>query len=240
MHAGAPSLGSPVWPSLVLEPTHALVAQLDRASDFETEGREFESLRARHFSNLLEFRAGLGRHPRYGPSRPCDLPRTPPTVETASISFCLNHLASFVNISDAQIAAKSMAGHTSPNALRPNCFHHHGNVGGEKSKSGPRHPDDDETDAESCDDVRRLLQDDFPHDAPRSMPTKITTPRDQHSSAAVTTQALCALLLKGTLQSKQKAATGVASEIALKRIQILGLEPAQLDHARYFSETGMV
>jgi hypothetical protein len=27
----------------------ALVAQLDRASDFESEGREFESLRARHF-----------------------------------------------------------------------------------------------------------------------------------------------------------------------------------------------
>ena len=28
----------------------ALVAQLDRASDFESEGREFESLRARHFA----------------------------------------------------------------------------------------------------------------------------------------------------------------------------------------------
>ena len=27
----------------------ALVAQLDRASDFDSEGREFESLRARHF-----------------------------------------------------------------------------------------------------------------------------------------------------------------------------------------------
>jgi hypothetical protein len=38
----------PVRPSLVIEPTHALVAQLDRASDFESEGREFESLRARH------------------------------------------------------------------------------------------------------------------------------------------------------------------------------------------------
>ena len=37
----------PVRPSLVIEPTHALVAQLDRASDFESEGREFESLRAR-------------------------------------------------------------------------------------------------------------------------------------------------------------------------------------------------
>ena len=29
---------------------HALVAQLDRASDFESEGREFESLRARQIS----------------------------------------------------------------------------------------------------------------------------------------------------------------------------------------------
>jgi hypothetical protein len=29
-------------------PASALVAQLDRASDFESEGREFESLRARH------------------------------------------------------------------------------------------------------------------------------------------------------------------------------------------------
>ncbi len=38
----------PARPSLVIEPTHALVAQLDRASDFESEGREFESLRARH------------------------------------------------------------------------------------------------------------------------------------------------------------------------------------------------
>ncbi len=37
----------PARPSLVIEPTHALVAQLDRASDFESEGREFESLRAR-------------------------------------------------------------------------------------------------------------------------------------------------------------------------------------------------
>src|SRR6516162_40288 len=32
---------------------HALVAQLDRASDFESEGREFESLRARQISNDL-------------------------------------------------------------------------------------------------------------------------------------------------------------------------------------------
>lgn len=31
----------PAWPD-------ALVAQLDRASDFDSEGREFESLRARH------------------------------------------------------------------------------------------------------------------------------------------------------------------------------------------------
>jgi hypothetical protein len=31
---------------------HALVAQLDRASDFDSEGREFESLRARHFGTV--------------------------------------------------------------------------------------------------------------------------------------------------------------------------------------------
>ncbi len=35
--------------SQVLDCTHAPVAQLDRASGFEPEGREFESLRARHF-----------------------------------------------------------------------------------------------------------------------------------------------------------------------------------------------
>jgi hypothetical protein len=34
------------------EKTCALVAQLDRASDFESEGREFESLRARHHLSL--------------------------------------------------------------------------------------------------------------------------------------------------------------------------------------------
>jgi hypothetical protein len=32
---------------------NALVAQLDRASDFDSEGREFESLRARHFGTEL-------------------------------------------------------------------------------------------------------------------------------------------------------------------------------------------
>ena len=42
----------PVRPSLVIDPTHALVAQLDRASDFESEGREFESLRARQHKGL--------------------------------------------------------------------------------------------------------------------------------------------------------------------------------------------
>ena len=42
----------PVRPSLVIDPTHALVAQLDRASDFESEGREFESLRARQAKSM--------------------------------------------------------------------------------------------------------------------------------------------------------------------------------------------
>jgi hypothetical protein len=34
---------------VIESPNHAPVAQLDRASAFEAEGREFESLRARHF-----------------------------------------------------------------------------------------------------------------------------------------------------------------------------------------------
>src|SRR6185436_9932253 len=40
-------LASPAEPSLIIGRPHALVAQLDRASDFDSEGREFESLRAR-------------------------------------------------------------------------------------------------------------------------------------------------------------------------------------------------
>src|ERR1700733_1891746 len=35
-------------PLVVLKGTHARVAQLDRASGYEPEGREFESLRAHH------------------------------------------------------------------------------------------------------------------------------------------------------------------------------------------------
>jgi hypothetical protein len=42
-----PPPAGPIRPSLVIEPPQALVAQLDRASDFDSEGREFESLRAR-------------------------------------------------------------------------------------------------------------------------------------------------------------------------------------------------
>ena len=39
----------PFWTRLVIYPgTHARVAQLDRASGYEPEGREFESLRAHH------------------------------------------------------------------------------------------------------------------------------------------------------------------------------------------------
>src|SRR4029079_3999788 len=44
----------PVRPSLIIERSQALVAQLDRASDFDSEGREFESLRARHYKQLVE------------------------------------------------------------------------------------------------------------------------------------------------------------------------------------------
>src|ERR1700738_3403904 len=43
----------------------ALVAQLDRASDFESEGREFESLRARHQAPVS---AGIGRLHRAQPA----------------------------------------------------------------------------------------------------------------------------------------------------------------------------
>ena len=37
---------------LVIRPTLALVAQLDRAVDFESKGRRFESYQARHFSSI--------------------------------------------------------------------------------------------------------------------------------------------------------------------------------------------
>jgi hypothetical protein len=42
----------------------ALVAQLDRASDFESEGREFESLRARHKINDLDGKTRGHRLPK--------------------------------------------------------------------------------------------------------------------------------------------------------------------------------
>jgi hypothetical protein len=45
----------------------ALVAQLDRASDFESEGREFESLRARHFTI---FAHSLDRDIKFDTRRP--------------------------------------------------------------------------------------------------------------------------------------------------------------------------
>jgi hypothetical protein len=60
----------------VLRPEHhALVAQLDRASDFDSEGREFESLRARHCRqhkipcviSIFAFSGGARR--RYRPRR---------------------------------------------------------------------------------------------------------------------------------------------------------------------------
>ena len=44
------------WRQEVGRPTdnNALVAQLDRALDYESRGREFESSRARHFQNFLK------------------------------------------------------------------------------------------------------------------------------------------------------------------------------------------
>ena len=45
------AIAGPARPSLLIG-RNALVAQLDRASDFESEGREFESLRARQHNSL--------------------------------------------------------------------------------------------------------------------------------------------------------------------------------------------
>ena len=47
----------------------APLAQLDRAFDYESKGREFESLRARHFYYYYHYRdvAQLGRAPGLGP-----------------------------------------------------------------------------------------------------------------------------------------------------------------------------
>ena len=47
------ALSAQVWYST----RHALVAQLDRASDFDSEGREFESLRARQQNQRLNKRS---------------------------------------------------------------------------------------------------------------------------------------------------------------------------------------
>src|SRR6202049_1472882 len=47
----------------------APVAQLDRASAFEAEGREFESLRARHFFPTCNFGERVDRHPLPSVSR---------------------------------------------------------------------------------------------------------------------------------------------------------------------------
>jgi hypothetical protein len=40
---------------------NALVAQLDRASDFDSEGREFESLRVRQFTQTLSLNKSRNR-----------------------------------------------------------------------------------------------------------------------------------------------------------------------------------
>ena len=42
-----------MWASPALFAKNAPVAQLDRASDYESEGRTFESFRARHFGTRL-------------------------------------------------------------------------------------------------------------------------------------------------------------------------------------------
>src|SRR4051812_24504134 len=55
---------SPYVAPLPFSGTRAPVAQLDRAPDYESGGREFESLRARHFSSKLDQRAGHSWHVR--------------------------------------------------------------------------------------------------------------------------------------------------------------------------------
>src|ERR1700729_4407853 len=56
-----------VCPELFRE--NAPVAQLDRASDYESEGRTFESFRARHFRNLNKIEFALSNAPSRGRSR---------------------------------------------------------------------------------------------------------------------------------------------------------------------------
>ena len=73
------ALAGPVRPSLIIDPTHALVAQLDRASDFDSEGREFESLRARH----LPYKIGSCMARR----RQCYLRGLPPMIRPPP-GFC--------------------------------------------------------------------------------------------------------------------------------------------------------
>jgi hypothetical protein len=46
----------------VLIPKDAPVAQLDRAFDYESKGRTFESCRAHHFFNLQQFRPAQKSH----------------------------------------------------------------------------------------------------------------------------------------------------------------------------------
>ena len=46
--------------AVIVRPLQALVAQLDRASDFESEGREFESLRARQAYRCAVLRRRAG------------------------------------------------------------------------------------------------------------------------------------------------------------------------------------
>ena len=52
LRASPPSVGSNPTPSAI---KNAPVAQLDRVSDYESEGHRFESCRARHFENYKRF-----------------------------------------------------------------------------------------------------------------------------------------------------------------------------------------
>ena len=56
--------------NLVTRSRDALVAQLDRASDYESEGQGFESLRARHFPYIFNFRELICRYSSVGRAYP--------------------------------------------------------------------------------------------------------------------------------------------------------------------------
>lgn len=66
---GAQRTCQPVQPLLWTRFPCAPVAQLDRASDYESEGRTFESFRARQFSQVHQIGSKAGTVKRSGDSK---------------------------------------------------------------------------------------------------------------------------------------------------------------------------